>query len=89
VTPFKTDAEAVSYANATQYGLSCSLWTQDLSRAHSVASKINVGTVWVNTWMQRDLNVPFGGMKASGQGREGRTCSEEFFTESKTVCIKF
>jgi aminomuconate-semialdehyde/2-hydroxymuconate-6-semialdehyde dehydrogenase len=88
VTPFSTDEEAIKFANATEYGLSCSIWTQDITRAHTVAQKINVGTCWINTWMMRDLNVPFGGVKGSGLGREGRNCSDEFFLEAKTICVK-
>lgn len=81
VTPFDTDDEVVAYANSTQFGLSASIWTKNLSRAHLVASQLEVGTVWVNTWMNRDLNMPFGGVKKSGLGREGRSDSMDFYTE--------
>ncbi|KAJ8330775.1 hypothetical protein QVD99_008623 [Batrachochytrium dendrobatidis] len=88
ITPFKTDQEAITYANSTKYGLSASVWTQDLKRAHTVAQKLHVGTAWINCWMVRDLNMPFGGMKMSGLGREGRVHSMEFFCEETTVCVK-
>jgi aminomuconate-semialdehyde/2-hydroxymuconate-6-semialdehyde dehydrogenase len=88
VTPFDSPEEAIDYANSTRYGLSSSVWTRDLQKAHRVAAAIDTGTVWVNTWLLRDLRVPFGGMKESGVGREGGFDSLEFFTEAKNVCIK-
>jgi aminomuconate-semialdehyde/2-hydroxymuconate-6-semialdehyde dehydrogenase len=89
ITPFRTEDEVVRYANATPYGLSCSLWTRDLARAHRLAEKIDSGTIWVNCWLLRDLRTPFGGMKSSGVGREGGDEALRFFTEPKNVCIKF
>ena len=86
--PFDTDEEVVAYANGTQYGLSGSIWTQNLSRAHKVAAAIRVGTMWVNCWQLRDYRVPLGGVKKSGIGREGGRHSMEFFTEVKNICIK-
>jgi aminomuconate-semialdehyde/2-hydroxymuconate-6-semialdehyde dehydrogenase len=88
VTPFESPDDAIAYANSTRYGLSASVWTRDLQKAHRVAAAIESGTVWVNTWLLRDLRVPFGGMKESGVGREGGFDSLEFFTEAKNVCIK-
>ncbi len=87
ITPFDTEDEVISYANDTEYGLSSSLWTQNLSRAHRVAEKIHAGTVWINCWLVRDLRVPFGGTKQSGVGREGGTEALHFFTEAKNICI--
>ena len=87
ITPFENEDEVIGYANDVDYGLSSSVWTQNLSRAHRVAEQINTGTVWVNCWLVRDLRVPFGGMKASGVGREGGTEALHFFTESKNICI--
>jgi aminomuconate-semialdehyde/2-hydroxymuconate-6-semialdehyde dehydrogenase len=88
VSPFDSPEEAVAYANGSRYGLSASVWTRDLGRAHRVAAAIECGTVWVNTWLLRDLRVPFGGMKDSGVGREGGFESLDFFTEAKNICIK-
>jgi aminomuconate-semialdehyde/2-hydroxymuconate-6-semialdehyde dehydrogenase len=87
ITPFDNEEEVVSYANDVEYGLSSSVWTQNLNRAHRVAEQIHTGTVWVNCWLVRDLRVPFGGMKASGVGREGGEEALRFFTEPKNVCI--
>lgn len=88
VHPFDTEAEALSMANGVRYGLSASLWTRDLSRAHRFSAALESGMVWVNTWLLRDLRVPFGGVKDSGVGREGGVHSLEFFSESKNICIK-
>jgi aminomuconate-semialdehyde/2-hydroxymuconate-6-semialdehyde dehydrogenase len=87
ITPFDSEEEVISHANAVEYGLSSSVWTQNLSRAHRVAEQIHTGTVWVNCWLVRDLRVPFGGMKQSGVGREGGEEALRFFTEPKNVCI--
>lgn len=88
VTPFDSEDEVVGIANATQYGLSATLWTRDISRAHRVAERLESGTVWINCWLVRDLRVPFGGMKSSGVGREGGLEALRFFTEPKNVCVK-
>ena len=88
LAPFEDEDEAVTLANASRYGLSASVFTRDLARAHRVADQLEVGTVWVNTWMLRDLGMPFGGIKASGLGREGGEYSLDFFTEPKTVCLQ-
>ena len=88
IIPFKTEEEVIEMANSTKYGLSASIFTKDVSRAHRVAAEIDAGIVWVNTWMLRDLRIPFGGMKNSGVGREGGFKSLQFFTEPKNVCIK-
>ncbi len=87
ITPFDNEDEVIGYANDTDYGLASSVWTQNLNRAHRVAEQIHTGTVWVNCWLVRDLRVPFGGMKASGVGREGGTEALHFFTEAKNICI--
>jgi aminomuconate-semialdehyde/2-hydroxymuconate-6-semialdehyde dehydrogenase len=89
VMPFRSETEAIGFANGTRYGLSASLWTRDVNRAHRVAEQLQNGTVWVNSWLLRDLRVPFGGMKQSGVGREGGDEAIRFFTETKTVCIKY
>lgn len=89
ITPFHTEEEALQLANQSQYGLSCTIWTEDLSRAHRMAEKIESGIVWINTWLLRDLRTPFGGMKNSGVGREGGWEALRFFTEPKNVCIEY
>ena len=88
ITPFESEERAITFANATKYGLAASLWTRDLQRAHRVAAQLHAGTVWINCWLLRDLRVPFGGMKESGVGREGGFESLNFFTEAKNVCVK-
>ena len=88
LTPFETEEQAIGMANSTKYGLASIIWTENLTRAHRVAAKIEAGIVWVNCWMLRDLRTPFGGVKASGVGREGGYEALEFFTEAKNVCIK-
>jgi len=88
VTPFHGEDQAVMLANDSPYGLAASLWTGNVSRAHRVADRIACGTVWVNTWLLRDLRVPFGGMRQSGLGREGGDEAIRFFTEVKNVCVK-
>ena len=86
--PFDTEAEAIQFANSTAYGLSATLWTENLKRAHRVAHQLKSGIVWVNCWLLRDLRTPFGGMKQSGVGREGGWEALHFFTEVKNICIK-
>ena len=86
--PFKTEEEVIKMANSTNYGLSASIFTENISKAHRVAANIDSGVVWINTWLLRDLRIPFGGMKHSGVGREGGFKSLEFFTESKNICVK-
>jgi aminomuconate-semialdehyde/2-hydroxymuconate-6-semialdehyde dehydrogenase len=88
IIPFDDEDHAVAMANDTDYGLSASVWTRDVHRAHRVARRIEAGTVWVNCWLVRDLRVPFGGMKQSGFGaREGGDEAMRFFTEPKNVCV--
>lgn len=88
IQPFETEAEVLSYANSVRYGLSSTVWTENLSRAHRVAAQIEAGIVWINCWLLRDLRTPFGGVKDSGMGREGGFEALRFFTEEKNVCIK-
>lgn len=88
ITPFETEEEVLKMANSVSYGLSSSVWTQDLRRAHRMASLIQAGIVWINCWLVRDLRTPFGGIKHSGVGREGGFEALRFFTEPKNVCLK-
>ena len=88
IMPFDTEEEVLDYANSTKYGLSSTVWTTNLKRAHRMAANLDSGIVWVNTWLLRDLRTPFGGVKQSGVGREGGFEALHFFTEPKNVCIK-
>ncbi|MBV9241008.1 MAG: aldehyde dehydrogenase [Acidobacteria bacterium] len=88
IMPFDSEDEVVEWANSVRYGLSATVWTENLSRAHRVAAKLESGIVWVNCWLLRDLRTPFGGVKDSGVGREGGFEALKFFTEEKNVCVK-
>jgi len=88
VQPFETEEEVIALANSTNYGLSATVWTENLQRGHRVAAALKAGIVWVNCWLVRDLRTPFGGMKQSGVGREGGEEALNFFTEAKNICIK-
>ena len=88
IQPFDTEEEVLKYANSVEYGLSSTVWTENLSRAHRMAENIESGIVWINCWLLRDLRTPFGGMKNSGVGREGGFEALRFFTEEKNVCVK-
>jgi aminomuconate-semialdehyde/2-hydroxymuconate-6-semialdehyde dehydrogenase len=89
LTPFDTEEEVLMMANSTQYGLSATIWTSNLKKAHRVADKVDAGIVWVNAWLVRDLRTPFGGVKASGVGREGGWEALRFFTEAKNTFIQY
>lgn len=89
ITPFETEEEVLMMANSTQYGLSATIWTSDLERAHRMADQIDAGIVWINAWLVRDLRTPFGGVKSSGVGREGGWEALRFFTEPKNVFVKY
>ncbi|MBS1616374.1 MAG: aldehyde dehydrogenase [Bacteroidetes bacterium] len=85
---FRTEEEALMLANTSDYGLSATIWTQDVSRAHRMAAQVHSGIIWVNCWLLRDLRTPFGGFKNSGIGREGGWDALRFFTEPKNVCVE-
>tara|TARA_B110001469_G_C9642111_1_gene323185 strand:+ start:1960 stop:3402 length:1443 start_codon:yes stop_codon:yes gene_type:complete len=89
IMSFKSDAEALQLANDSKYGLSATLWTNNLNRTLQFSKQLQTGIVWVNTWMLRDLRTPFGGQKDSGVGREGGFEALRFFTESKNICIQY
>jgi aminomuconate-semialdehyde/2-hydroxymuconate-6-semialdehyde dehydrogenase len=86
---FKSQEEGLSLVNDSSYGLATTLWTNDISKAHSLATNIESGIVWINCWMNRDLRTPFGGTKNSGLGREGGFDALKFFTEQKNVCLAY
>lgn len=88
IMPFDSEDEVVANANSTTYGLSATIWTENLARAHRVAAAVKSGIIWVNCWLYRDLRTPFGGMKQSGVGREGGWDALRFFSETKNICIK-
>ena len=86
--PFDGEGDAIEAANSTPYGLSGSVWTNDLATAHRVCRRVSAGVLWVNCWLKRDLRTPFGGMKASGVGREGGEYSLDAYSEWKNVCVQ-
>ena len=86
---FSNEEEAIKIANNTRYGLAGSIWTTDLEKGNRVAEQIHTGMIWINTWLHRDLRVPFGGVKDSGVGREGGRWSLGFFSETMNICTKY
>ena len=88
IMPFSSETEVLKMANSTRYGLSASVWTQNLNRAQRLSRQLEAGIVWINTWMFRDLRTPFGGVKDSGYGREGGMDALKFFSEVKNICIQ-
>ena len=86
--PFESEEELLKMVNSTNYGLSCSIWTNNINKAQRIADQVETGIVWVNTWMNRDLRTPFGGVKESGYGREGGLEALKFFSEVKNICIQ-
>lgn len=87
--PFVDEADALRIANDTPYGLSSYVWTESTGRALRMARGIESGMVFVNSQNVRDLRQPFGGVKASGTGREGGHFSFEVFAEAKNVCVSY
>jgi aminomuconate-semialdehyde/2-hydroxymuconate-6-semialdehyde dehydrogenase len=89
IMPFKTESEVIAMANSTNYGLAATIWTTHIDKAQRVAQQLESGIVWVNTWMNRDLRTPFGGVKESGYGREGGVEALKFFSEVKNICVQY
>ncbi|HLS66735.1 MAG TPA: 5-carboxymethyl-2-hydroxymuconate semialdehyde dehydrogenase [Pseudogracilibacillus sp.] len=87
VIEFKDEEEAVRLANDVDYGLAAYVWTNDIKRGHRVAQQLEAGMMWVNAQNVRDLRTPFGGMKASGIGREGGHYGFDFYTEKKIIHV--
>lgn len=89
VMPFETDEELIQLMNQSRFGLTASIWTNDLSKALRLIPKIEAGTLWVNMHTFLDPSVPFGGVKASGIGREFSDAFIEDYTELKSVMIRY
>lgn len=89
ITPFDSEDEVLMMANSVKYGLSATIWTENLKKAHRVANQVEAGIVWINSWLIRDLRTPFGGVKASGIGREGGWNALNFFTEPKNIFVSY
>ena len=89
IMPFSNEDQVIQMSNKVDYGLSATLWTNNLKRTMRLSNQLQAGIVWVNTWLMRDLRTPFGGVKNSGVGREGGFEALRFFTEAKNVCIKY
>ena len=87
--PFDDEADALRIANQTPYGLAAYIWTADTGRALRMAHRVDAGMIWVNSENNRHLPTPFGGMKASGIGRDGGDYSFDFYMETKNICIAF
>jgi len=87
VIPFKTEAEAIAIANGVKYGLTAFVWTKDIARGHRMAKAIEAGMVWINSQNVRHPSVPFGGIKASGLGRDGGDYGLDFFMEIKNITV--
>jgi 5-carboxymethyl-2-hydroxymuconic-semialdehyde dehydrogenase len=85
--PFEDETQALALANDVQYGLTAYIWTENSGRALRMAHGIDAGMVWVNSENNRHLPTPFGGMKASGIGRDGGDYSFDFYMETKNICL--
>ncbi|HEV3139401.1 MAG TPA: aldehyde dehydrogenase [Vicinamibacterales bacterium] len=85
VTPFRDEAEVLALANDTEFGLAAGVWTRDINRAHTMARKLEAGTVWINTYRALTFNSPFGGYKASGIGRQNGIEAVYQYLQTKSV----
>ena len=88
LTPFRDDEEVLAAANATRFGLAAGVWTRDLNRAHTMAKRLQAGTVWINTYRALTFNSPFGGYKASGLGRANGMESVDQYLQTKSVWVE-
>ena len=86
LTSFNSESEVIEWANSVSYGLSATVHTIDKDKAQRIARALDVGMVWINDWMKRDLRTPFGGVKSSGLGREGGVWALQFYTNVKNIC---
>ncbi len=87
VLDFEDEAEVVARANATDLGLAAGIFTRDLTRAHRVIAALEAGTCWINTYNITPIELPFGGSKQSGLGRENGKAAIEYFTQLKSVYV--
>ena len=87
VLAFDGEDEAVARANATPYGLAAGVFTRDLARAHRVIARLDAGTTWINAYNLTPVEAPFGGVKASGLGRENGRAALEHWTRVKSVYV--
>ncbi|RHZ38346.1 hypothetical protein DYB26_007544, partial [Aphanomyces astaci] len=87
VLPFESGAEVVARANATSFGLSAGVFTNDLKRAHRVIQQLDVGTAWINTYNLAPVELPWGGSKQSGMGRENGVAAAQSWTQLKSVYV--
>jgi (Z)-2-((N-methylformamido)methylene)-5-hydroxybutyrolactone dehydrogenase len=87
VIPFRDEDEAVAIANDASFGLGAGIWTRDVARAHRVARRIQAGTVWINAYRKTAIQVPVGGYKNSGIGREAGAEAIKQFLQSKSVWV--
>ena len=88
VLTFTDEAEVVRRANDTPYGLAAGVFTSDLSRAHRMAAALQAGIVWINNYNLTPIEVPFGGVKQSGIGRENSLTTINHYTQLKTVYVE-
>jgi aminomuconate-semialdehyde/2-hydroxymuconate-6-semialdehyde dehydrogenase len=89
LSPFVNEAEAIQLANSTNYGLAASVWSKDISKASRISNQLKSGVIWINGWMVQDLRAPFGGIQMSGHDKEGGLDSLRFFSNTKSIAIKY
>jgi betaine-aldehyde dehydrogenase len=87
ILPFDSEEEVIARANNTELGLAAGVITEDISRGHRVAGKLDAGICWINTYNITPVNIPFGGKKMSGIGRENGWAAVDYLTERKTIFV--